>query len=223
MKILIIEDDERIAQPLIEELKHQNYVVDFAADGELGLDMATAGQYDVILLDLMLPKLNGVALCQQLRDSGNTSSILMLTARGDKEDKIHGLDAGADDYLTKPFDIDELLARIRALSRRGSTQRKTVLDVGNLHIDTRNCEVTYGEEKVDLTPTEYRIIVLFARNPSIIFKGEDLIDRLWSFEDAPGKEAVKTHIKTLRRKLESAGASRDLIETVYGFGYRMKG
>lgn len=222
MKILIIEDDERIALPVKEELQHQNYVVDLAFDGVQGLEMAMAGQYDVVLLDLMLPELNGFSICQKLRDGGSESAILMLTARGDKHDKVIGLDAGADDYLTKPFDLDELSARIRALSRRTKSQRKVVIQCGPLQIDTASCLVTFGDKAIELTPTEYRLIVHFARNPGQVFNGEELLDKLWSQDDAPGREAIKTHMKTLRKKFTEAGVEKDVIETVYGFGYRLK-
>lgn len=222
VKILIVEDDERIAVPLKEELQHQNYVVDLALDGLQGLEMATHGQYDIILLDLMLPKISGFSLCKQLRDSGNSSAILMLTARSAKQDKVVGLDCGADDYLTKPFDLDELSARIRALSRRSIGQRKSLIACGPLQIDTASCVVTYREKVIDVTRTEYRLLVHFALNPETTFNGEELLDKLWSQEFAGGKETIKTHIKTLRKKLSAAGIKDAVIETVYGFGYRLR-
>lgn len=222
MKILIVEDDQRIAIPLKEELQHQNYVVDMAADGAEGLEMAMTGQYDIVLLDLMLPKISGFSVCKQLRDNGNSSAILMLTARSDKQDKVVGLDCGADDYVTKPFDLDELSARIRALSRRTISQRKSVIKCGPLQIDTASCAVTFCERVIDITPTEYRLLVHFALNPTTTFNGEELLDKLWSQESAGGKETIKTHIKTLRKKLIAAGVKEEVIETVYGFGYRLK-
>lgn len=222
MKILIVEDDERIALPLKEELQHQNYVVDVAFNGIQGLEMAMGGQYDIVLLDLMLPNLNGFSVCKQLRDNGNSSAILMLTARSEKQDKVVGLDCGADDYLTKPFDLDELLARVRALSRRSIGPRKSVISYGPLQIDTVSCTVTYHEKTVEVTPTEYRLLLHFALNPKAIFNGEQLLDKLWSQESVGGKETIKTHIKTLRKKLIAAGIKEEVIETVYGFGYRLK-
>lgn len=221
MKILIIEDDERIANPVREELQYQKYVVDCSFDGAHGLEMALLGQYDIIILDLMLPKMSGFEICQRLREKGVSSSVLMLTARSEKQDKILGLDAGADDYLTKPFDLDELSARVRALSRRPAVLRKSVIDCGAIQIDTAECTVTCGDTQFDLTPTEYRLLVHFARYPGEIFKVEELLDKLWSQEETPGKEAIKTHVKTLRKKL-AAGGVEALIETVYGFGYRLK-
>lgn len=222
MKILIVEDDQRIAVPVKEELQHQNYVVDTAFDGPQGLEMAMTGQYDIILLDLMLPKLNGFSICKQLRESGNSSAILMLTARSENQDKVAGLDCGADDYLTKPFDLDELSARVRALSRRSIGKRKAVINCGPLQIDTVSCAVTHGEQMIDVTPTEYRLLVHFALNPTATFKGEELLDKLWSQDSAGSKETIKTHIKTLRKKLIAAGVKDEIIETVYGFGYRLK-
>ncbi|MBZ0184988.1 MAG: response regulator transcription factor [Candidatus Obscuribacterales bacterium] len=221
MKILIIEDDKRIARPLREELHHLNYVVDIAADGVLGLELALSGSYDLILLDIMLTGMDGYTICKTLRDSGSTTAILMLTARSLKNDKVTGLDVGADDYLTKPFELDELTARIRALTRRSPSVRKTVFDCGQLQIDTSSCSVTFDQAKIDLTPTEYRLLLHFVRNPSVTFSGEDLIDRLWSHDCVAGKEAIKTHMMTLRRKLSKAGVAKNLIETVYGFGYRL--
>jgi len=222
MKILIVEDDQRIAIPLKEELQHQNYVVDMAIDGSEGLEMAMTGQYDIIVLDLMLPKLSGFSVCKQLRDNGNSAAILMLTARSDKKDKVVGLDCGADDYLTKPFDLDELSARVRALSRRSISQRKSVISCGPLEIDTVSCAVTFREKVIDVTPTEYRLLAHFALNPTATFNGEELLDKLWSQDSAGGKETIKTHIKTLRKKLVAAGIKEEVIETVYGFGYRLK-
>lgn len=222
MKILIVEDDQRIALPLREDLQHQNYVVDVAFDGLQGLEMAMAGQYDIVLLDLMLPKLSGFAVCKQLRDNGNPCAILVLTARSDKQDKVGGLDCGADDYLTKPFDLDELSARVRALSRRSIAQRTSVISCGVLQIDTVSCAVTYRENVIEVTPTEYRLLLHFAHNPTATFNGEDLLQKLWSQESGGGKETIKTHIKTLRKKLAAAGVKEEVIETVYGFGYRLK-
>ena len=221
MKVLIIEDDERIALPVKEELEHQRYLVELALEGRTGLELAKSGQFDIILLDLMLPQVDGISICQALRESGNSVPILMLTARAMKDDKILGLDAGADDYLTKPFDLDELSARLRALLRRLTPQKKVVLSCGSLSVNTATCEARFADTLVDVTPTEYRLLAHFLRNPDTIFNRESLIERLWLGEDAPGDEAIKTHIKTLRKKLSAAGAPRNLIETNYGFGYKL--
>ncbi len=223
MKILIVEDDKRIAVPLKEELQHQNYVVDVAHDGLQGLEMAKAGQYDVVLLDLMLPKLSGFSVCKQLRESGNSCAILMLTARSGKVDKVVGLDCGADDFVTKPFDLDELSARVRALFRRSvAHSRSSVISCGPLQINTVSCLVTYLGNVIDVTPTEYRLLMHFAHNPTAIFRGEELLHKLWSPESVGGRETIKTHIKTLRKKIAAVGVSEQVIETVYGFGYRLR-
>ncbi len=221
MKVLIIEDDERIALPVKEELEHQNYLVQLAFEGRTGLELAKSGRFDVILLDLMLPQLDGIAVCQALRDAGSSVPILMLTARAMKDDRILGLDTGADDYLTKPFDLDELSARLRALARRVTPQKKPVLGCGLLAVNTATCDVRFGDTPVDVTPTEYRLLAHFLRNPDTTFSREALIERLWLDEDIPGEEAIKTYIKTLRKKLSAAGAPKNLIETVYGFGYKL--
>ncbi len=221
MRVLIIEDDKRIADPIKDELEHQKYLVDIAHDGNTGLDMAKSGKFDMILLDLTLPELDGVNICQAIRDANITSPILILSARNTKSDKIMGLDSGADDYLTKPFDLDELSARVRALSRRCKAHKKAVLSSGQLSVNTSTCQVLYEETPVDLTPTEYRMLTYLLRNPNTPFTRESLIENLWLNQSLPGEEVVKTHIKTLRKKLVAAGAPKNLIETVYGFGYKL--
>ncbi|HEY9677413.1 MAG TPA: response regulator transcription factor [Drouetiella sp.] len=219
MKVLIVEDDLRIAKPLQEELQQQRLVVNIATDGLEGWEMHLLQPYDLILLDLMLPKLSGVELCRRLRKTGFSGSILMLTAMGEKQDRIHGLDCGADDYVVKPFDLDELNARIRALLRRGTADTAT-LTVGKLAIDTRACSVAYNEIPISFTATEYRILVHFVRHQNAIFSKHELIDRLWSFDETPSDAVIKTHIKSLRQKMVAAGCNTDLISTVYGFGYK---
>lgn len=220
MKVLIVEDDIRIAKPLLEELQHQRFVVNVAADGEQAWEMHLSEPYDLILLDLMLPKLSGIDLCRRLRETGFAGSILMLTAMGEKQDRILGLDCGADDYVVKPFDLDELNARIRALLRRGTASSVT-LTAGKLLVDTRACTVTYDGRNVPITATEYRILLNFLRNPGTTFSKHDLIERLWAFDETPSDAVIKTHIKSLRQKMLSAGCDADLISTVYGFGYKL--
>ncbi|MBX9670828.1 MAG: response regulator transcription factor [Candidatus Obscuribacterales bacterium] len=221
MRVLIIEDDQRIAEPIRDELEHQKYLVDVAYDGCTGLDMAKSGKFDMILLDLMLPEPDGINICQAIRDANITSPILILSALTSKKDKIMGLDSGADDYVTKPFDLDELSARVRALSRRCTAHKKAVISSGQLSVNTSTCQVMYDETPVDLTPTEYRMLTYLLRNPNTPFTRESLIENLWLNQSLPGEEAIKTHIKTLRKKLVAAGAPKNLIETVYGFGYKL--
>ena len=146
----------------------------------------------------------------------------MLTAKDSSTDKVMGLDAGADDYVVKPFDLRELMARIRALLRRGNAILPPVLSWENLRLDPSNCEVTYKEKLLHLTPKEYRILELFLRNSHRVFSRSEIIEHLWSFDELPGEETVKVHIRSLRQKLKLAGAPADVIETVYGLGYRLK-
>ena len=223
MRILLIEDDELITQKLVPTLTHQNYTIDVAVDGQTGLGQAEAFPYDLILLDVMLPKIDGISICRKLRSQEIKTPILLLTAQDDSTNKVMGLDAGADDYLTKPFDLQELSARIRALLRRGNTAAATpILTWGDLSLDPSICEVTYQEKLIPLTPKEYGLLELFLRNRQRVFSRSIILDHLWSFEVSPGEETVTAHIKGLRHKLKSAGLKDDPIETVYGIGYRLK-
>lgn len=222
MKILLVEDDERIAKALAATLKERQYVVDLATDGEMGWNYLEAFDYDLILLDIMLPKLDGVSLCQRLRQAGKMTPVLMLTAKDTSEDKVMGLDAGADDYVVKPFDLEELAARIRALLRRGNSTMPPVLEWECLCLDPSTYEVTYAGEQLHLTPKEYGLLELLLRNSPRVLSRSIILDRLWSFADPPTEEAVKVHIKELRKKLRAVGAPPDLIQTVYGLGYRLK-
>ena len=221
MRILLVEDDHRIAKPLAEDLRHQHHVVDIAKDGLEGWEAAQLVAYDLILLDLMLPKLDGISLCKRLRTAKSQALILMLTARDTTGDKIIGLDAGADDYLVKPFELDELAARIRALSRRSSEVKPSTLTHGQLEVDPSTYHVTYGGVPVSLTPREYMILECFLRTPSQVLTRSAILDKLWEFDKSSGEETIKTHITNLRRKLKVAGSPEDFIETVYGLGYRL--
>jgi DNA-binding response OmpR family regulator len=222
MRILIVEDNERIAETVADVLEEQHYIVDIALDGEAGWQQAEAFNYDLILLDLMLPKLDGISLCQRLRTSGYGGPILVLTARDSSADKIVGLDSGADDYVVKPFDVNELAARVRALLRRDSPGRKPILSWGELKLDPSTLAVTYASQPVNVTSKEYQMLELFLRNRQRIFSQAELLDRLWEFEDMPNEEVVRAHIKRLRQKLTMVGAPKDVIQTVHGFGYRLK-
>jgi len=221
MKILLVEDDERIARSLAEALSDQNYAVDIAIDGEEGWAYVEAYQYSLILLDWMLPKLDGIHFCQRLRQHGLHMPVLLLTAKDTSTDKIIGLDAGADDYVVKPFDLQELMARIRALLRRGSSILPPVLEWGKLRLDPGTTEVVYGNQPLHLTPKEYQLIELFLRQSRRILNRSTILEQLWPSEEPPGEETVKVHIRSLRQKLAAVGAT-DFIETVYGLGYRLK-
>ncbi|GAB4239250.1 MAG: hypothetical protein Kow0049_26440 [Stanieria sp.] len=223
MKILLVEDDEQLTEALVEVLTDkQHYVVDAVADGETGWDFIEAAVYDLIILDIMLPKLDGVSLCQRLRRQGNMTPVLMLTAKDLSSDRVTGLDVGADDYVVKPFDLPELLARIRALLRRGNTNLLPVLTWGDLCLDPSNCEVTYQGQLLHLTPKEYSLLELLLRQQGRLVSRGTIIDHVWSLDDPPSEETVKVHLKALRRKLKAVGAPADVVETVYGMGYRLK-
>ncbi|OKH21603.1 DNA-binding response regulator [Hydrococcus rivularis NIES-593] len=222
MRILLVEDDDRIAKALAETLKDRQYLVDLATNGEIGWDYLQAFDYDLVILDIMLPKLDGISFCQQMRREGYMNPVLMLTARDTSDDKVKGLDAGADDYVVKPFDLPELAARIRALLRRGNSTLPPVLEWERLRLDPGTCEVTYAGQLLHLTPKEYGLLELLLRNSPRVLSRSTILDRLWSFEDPPTEEAVKVHIKDLRKKLRSVGAPPDFIQTVYGLGYRLK-
>ncbi|WP_353928978.1 response regulator [Okeanomitos corallinicola TIOX110] len=223
MKILVIEDDQLNAYALSAILTEQNYAVEIANDGDVAWDLIDTYDYDLILLDIMLPKLDGISLCKKIRLSGRQVPILLLTGCDSSKDKAVGLDAGADDYVVKPFDSEELVARVRALLRRGSITLQPILDWGgHLRLDPSSCEVTYYNNLLSLTPKEYALLELLMRNNRRVFSCGMILEHLWSYEDTPGEEAVRTHIKGLRMKLKSVGAPHDLIETVYGIGYRLK-
>ncbi|NJO74764.1 MAG: response regulator [Leptolyngbyaceae cyanobacterium RM1_406_9] len=220
MRILLVEDDEYLAELLTHALVEQHHTVDRSADGLTGWTLAEERTYDLILLDVMLPKLDGISFCRQLRAKGSQAPILLMTARDASTDKVIGLDAGADDYLVKPFSPQELLARMRALWRRGTVAKSPILKCGELHLDPSACEVTYSGALVHLTPKEYAILELFLRNTQRVYSRSAILDQLWGFEDLPGEDTVKAHIKGLRQKLKAVGAA-DVIETVYGLGYRL--
>lgn len=221
MKILLVEDDERIASALAEALSDQNYAVDVANDGQEGWAFVETYDYSLILLDVMLPKLNGVEFCQRLRQRSLQVPVLMLTARDTSDDKVIGLDAGADDYVVKPFELKELLARIRALLRRGNVSLPPILEWGGVCLNPNTCDVYYCDRPLNLTPKEYQFLELFLRQPQRTLNRQAILEQLWASEEPPGEETVKVHIRSLRQKLSAVGAP-EFIETVYGLGYRLK-
>jgi DNA-binding response OmpR family regulator len=221
MKILLVEDDRSLANMLKDMFEEQSYLVDVAFDGETGLDLANTYEYDLIVMDVMLPKQSGLHVCQRLRASCSKVPILLLTAQGTGEQKVAGLDAGADDYLTKPFNMAELMARIRALLRRSHGDASPVLEWRGLRLDPATGMVTGNDLLLPLTAKEYELVELFLRNPQRIFSQGVLIDRLWAAENIPTENAVRAHIKGLRQKLKKVGLG-DIIETVIGLGYRLR-
>ncbi|QKQ77182.1 response regulator [Nostoc sp. TCL240-02] len=222
MKILVVEDDELNAYTLTNLLTNQNYAVEVATDGDAAWDFIQAYDYDLILLDVVLPKLDGISLCRKIRSNGLQMPILLMTGRDSSHEKAIGLDAGADDYLVKPFDLEELVARVRALLRRPAVTSQPVLECGKLRLDPSSCEAIYAGNLLPLTPKEFALLELFLRNNRRVFSCGMILEHLWSYEDTPQEEAVRTHIKGLRHKLKAVGAPSDLVETVYGIGYRLK-
>ncbi len=222
MKILLVEDDVCITSALLEGLSAHNYLVNTTENGQTGLDLAKTFDYDVILLDVLLPGLDGLTLCRQLREQGCQTPILILSAKAESCDRVLGLQAGADDYVVKPFEFSELLARIQALLRRGRETSPAVLEWGDLSLNAQSQQVFYQGQDIHLTPKEYGLLELFLRNPHQLFTRSAILDHLWALDKYPGEEAVNTHIKVLRQKLKSAGLTSRVIETVYGMGYRLK-
>jgi len=222
MKILLVEDDELLAGVVAEFLTDHLHIVDVVSDGESAWNQIRILEYDLILLDVMLPEIDGIHLCKRIRSHGYTVPVLMVTARDTSTDKVMGLDAGADDYMVKPLDFPELLARIRALLRRGSSVSSPILEWGDLQLDPATYEVRYKAKTLRLTPKEYKLLELLLRSGRRVLSRGILIERLWSVENPPEEGTVKTHIKSLRKKLKLVGAPRDLIETVHGVGYRLK-
>ncbi len=230
MRILIVEDDVQLAEMLTEALTERQYVVDVAEDGETAWDWVMVFEYDLIVLDVTLPKLDGVSFCQRLRGSeatcqghrNSTLPVLMLTARDTIADKIIGLDAGADDYVVKPFNLQELMARIRAQLRRGSATAAPTLSWGGLQLNSSTYEVSYEEQPLHLTPKEYAILELMVSSGRRVLSRSAIIEHIWTLEDPPTEETVKSHIRGLRMKLKAVGAPEDFIETVHGLGYRLK-
>ncbi|WP_416236228.1 response regulator transcription factor [Spirulina sp. CCNP1310] len=222
MRILLVEDDIPLAETLAEAMTDQQYVVDLAEDGEQGWDFVKVFDYDLMLLDIMLPAIDGFALCQRLRSHGYKMPVLMITARDTISDKITGLDAGADDYIVKPIDLGELFARIRALLRRGSNVMPPILEWGGLRLNPSTFEVSYDHQFLRLTPKEFSLLELLLRSNRRVLSRSVILENLWKTESSPDEHAVKVHIRSLRQKLKTAGADEDFIETVYGIGYRLK-
>lgn len=221
MKLLVVEDDHAVASTLRHLFASCHYAVDIATDGEAGLMMATSFNYDLILLDIMLPGIDGISLCTRLRETRSQTPILLLTGRSGSQEKAKALNAGADDYVVKPFAAEELLARVQALLRRGGPKTQPILTWSRLSIDPTSREVVYGGLSLSTTPKEYAILELFLRNPKKVFGAREILDQAWNSLESPGEESVRGHIKELRRKLKEAGAPDDLIKTRYRAGYQL--
>ncbi|MBV6624993.1 MAG: response regulator [Rivularia sp. (in: Bacteria)] len=221
MKILLVNDDGQFTKKLKANLTKHRYLVDAAVDGQEGWEFVEAQEYDLIVLDVMLPKLDGITFCSRLRAQGLQVLVMFLTSRSASEDKIKGLDAGADDYVVKPVPLPELTARIRALLRRKQATVSTVLEWGNLSLEPRTGEVKYADVALNLTKKEYSLLELFMQDAQKIYSQNSILNQLWTFEDEPPtRDAIRTLIKRLRQKFKAAKAP-DLIETVFGVGYRL--
>jgi DNA-binding response OmpR family regulator len=220
MRLLLVEDTHALAVALAEGLSRHGFVVDLCDDGETALQLASTNPYLGIILDRMLPRLDGLSVCQQLRAGGSTVPILMLTARDTLEARVEGLDAGADDYLVKPFAFLELLARTRALTRRHAARRSNLLQAGDLTVDLSTGRVSQGTHEIPLSAKELSLLTALLRHPGRLLTHAQLLEQAWNQETEPTPELVRAHIKNLRRKLAEHGVER-LIETVHGLGYRV--
>ena len=218
IRILVIEDEPTITEFLRVGFGYEGYRVDIAEDGRTGLQIAEQGGYDVIILDIMLPDMSGFDVCRKLRSRGNDTPIIMLTALTELSDRVTGLDSGADDYVTKPFMFEELLARVRVqLRHRGKLSAKTELRAGDLVLDTETHEVTKGGKPVHLTPTEFKMLQLLMSHPRRVFSKETLLNRVWGYDYTGDTNIVEVHISHLRDKIGDRPPR--LIRTVYGVGY----
>ncbi len=218
MRLLLVEDDPVAAELLAKGLRENAYAVDLALDGPSGLDRATMYEYDLIVLDVLLPGLDGLEVCRKLRKRGSAVPILMLTARSGVEERVAGLDAGADDYLPKPFHFNELLARVRALSRRGPVLGPSVQRVGDLSIDTRTRRVERGGRQIDLTAKEYALLAYMTRRQGQVVTRADISDHVWDESFDPTSNVIDVYVQRLRRKIDD-GHDERLIHTRRGAGY----
>jgi DNA-binding response OmpR family regulator len=222
MRILEVEDDRKVAGFIEQGLKEEGHAVDVAPDGDEATMLAHVYEYDVILLDIVLPKKNGFQVAGELRREGRTTPILMLTSRDATEDIVRGLDAGADDYLSKPFRFDELLARVRALHRRGGAARLDVLRYGKLTLDRLRHAASYDGRPLDLTPKEFQLLEYFLIHPEEVVRRTTLLEKVWDMHFDPESNVVDVHVGNLRRKLRQA-AGTPLIGTVRGVGFSLGG
>lgn len=220
MRVLVVEDDENLGQVIRRGLEEEGYAVDWVVDGEDGRFLAQTNPYDLLILDWMLPHLSGVELCQSLRNSGYTAPILILTAKGLIEDRVGGLDSGADDYLTKPFAFDELLARLRALSRRRSPLKSNLLQIADLILDPATHQVWRGGQQIELTTKEFTLLRYFMLNPGVVLSRQQIEEHAWNFEFVSESNLIEVYIRRLRRKIDDPFHLK-LIETVKGAGYRL--
>ncbi len=221
MNVLVVEDEVKMAALIRRGLGEQGVTVDLAGTGEQALGLADAGSYDAIVLDVILPGIDGFDTCRQLRHDGVWAPVLMLTARGVLEDRVAGLDGGADDYLTKPFSFAELLARLRALVRRGQSERPAVIEVGGLRLDPATRQVWRGEAEVELSAKEFVLFETFMRSPGIVLNRSHLLEQAWEYDFEHRSNVIDVYIRYLRQKIDRPFGVES-IETVRGAGYRLR-
>lgn len=221
MRVLVVEDDEVIAQQLIHALSREGFDVDHAADGEAAVGETILRSYSLIVLDIMLPKLDGWQVCREVRENGFSAPILMLTARDTVDDRVRGLEEGADDYLPKPFDVRELLARVRALLRRDQAVKTGIIKVADLEIDSRARIVRRAGREISLTPREFSLLEALARNEGRTLTREMILENVWNSEENL-ENSVNYHVTSLRKKIDAPFENK-LIQTVHGFGYSLRG
>jgi two-component system response regulator MprA len=220
-KILMVEDDKSVIKTVTSWLKHEHYTVEVAEDGGDGLALLRAYKYDVVILDWELPTMSGIELCRDLRARGDLTPVLMLTGKRELDDKELGLDAGADDYLTKPFHPRELSARLRALTRRSSKQTENVVRIGDITLDATAYRVTVGGADVNLPRTEFSLLEFLMRHANQVFTPEALLERVWSSGSNATTETVRTYIKRVRQKIDVDGRP-EMIHTIHGAGYTLR-
>lgn len=218
MRILIISEDEFSINSLKKSLARQRHVVDWASDVQSGWRYLESNRYELIVLSLLISQTEGISFCTQMRSRGHAIPILLITGADACQAGIKGLDAGADDYISEPLNFSELNARIRALSRRKQAITQTVININGLSLNPIACQVSYRHQPIELTVKEYNILELFLRNPRRVYSRAQILDLVWTFENPPSEESVKTHIQGLRKKLKRAGIV-DWIKNVYGIGY----
>lgn len=221
MRILLVEDEERIAGFLQRGLTEEMYIVDVARDGPEALDYAPAAEYDLMILDIRLPGRDGFSVCRELRARGFKTPVLMLTARDTVQDRVTGLDAGADDYLVKPFAFQELLARLRALARRPAEWQTSLLRIADLALDTRSHEIWRGTQRIDLSAREYRLLEFMMRHPGHVLTRTQIAEHVWGLDFDAQSNVVDVYIRYLRRKVDD-GFERQVIQTVRGVGYKLE-
>jgi DNA-binding response OmpR family regulator len=221
MRILVVEDERRIADYIKKGLVQKGMVVDVAYDGENGFDLAMEEEYDVLVLDWMLPGMSGLEICKSLREEQNQVPVLILTAKGEVDNRVLGLESGADDYLVKPFAFAELMARVKALGRRSKQRSGEVLEVEDLSLDTNSYEVRRGGKLIELSKQEYALLEFLMRHPEKVFTAEQLVEQVWSYDSEVLANTAQVYMGYLRKKIDKAFAELEpLVKTVRGFGYK---